>query len=278
MMKAIEQLVFNELAARKGVNLPGVGALLPEFRPARLKNRSMLETPSAHVVFSHNESPAWPALPVLMARMGAMDEESAQAEYNRWLQDARKEKRVAIHGVGEIRQGHFSPSPELQALLNPERPSRIRLRRRRKPLRLAMILLALLALCLAVMIWMRNDTFRLFYRPAKPPVEVALLQDSCAADHPADTVQMTEPVENPAPSGASHHLIIGSFSTSKNADTFIADAKRKNPHLALQKISMSNDKFRVSIFSSNDLAAVERRQAELKASYPDCWVYTQSDQ
>ena len=306
-MKAIEKLIFNELACRRGVNLPGVGSLFPEFWPARMRDRKILETPSVQILFSHDESPAWPALPALIAREGAMDEESALAEYDRWLHDARKEQTIVIGETGEIRQGHFVPTPELNALLNPEgRPSSIRLRTRRKPLRMTLGVLAVLAVCLMAALWLHHDAFRFlaFLVPAEPPAEI-VLHNPGAGECPlqADTMETAEipmvsdstatgseatPVASaslpqseesspdatpPAPDRETYHLVAGVFSTAGNADRFIANTKEREPSLIFQKILTPNGKIMVSIFSSSDRSAVEHRLKEKKFTCPDCWIH-----
>ena len=371
-MNAIEKLIFNELASRRGVNFPGVGSLCPEFRPARLRSKKILEAPSVHVVFSHDESSAWPSLPALIAREGEMDGEIARAEYDRWLHGAQKKQTIVINGTGEIQQGHFVPSPELNALLNPKRPPFIRLRKRRKSMRVALgMLVAVLAICLVVAVWLYHDAFRLpallalvehpstimtpepypcgepatqidttekaenptettppespatvivpdslpcaeepsiqidttgkaeisteTIPPEEPPATVIVQEPHPSANIPAIQIDTTGKAETPAktittetlsqnkesseevtlsaPEGKSHYLIAGVFSTEGNADRFIATIRTKKPSDTFQKILTPNGKIMVSVFSSKERIAVERRLKELTFTYLDCWIF-----
>lgn len=119
-MKAIDKIIFNELASRKAVVLPGVGTLGVVRHTAEIKSGE-LKSPVNRVVYSKHE--AKDALPIIsiMESIG-MPRDAAKAAYDEWLSEAKGEDgTVNINGVGKIKNDTFTPTVELEQLLNPVR-------------------------------------------------------------------------------------------------------------------------------------------------------------
>ena len=107
-MNAIEKTIFDTLAAGRGINLPGIGALYVEQRPAEFISGKSLRPPYNRIAFSPAENPAYPSAGTLEG-------------YEEWALHSQQEGDVReINGVGVLRGGVFYPAVELYELLNPQ--------------------------------------------------------------------------------------------------------------------------------------------------------------
>lgn len=118
-MKAIDKIIFNELASRRAVVLPGVGTLSVTRRAAQAAGKE-IKAPVNRVVFSRKEVADAPSVVALMEAMG-VGREAAEGAYKEWLQGVRKGDDLTIDGVGNVKQDLFTPSTELEQMLNPAR-------------------------------------------------------------------------------------------------------------------------------------------------------------
>lgn len=108
-MNAIEKIIFNELASRRAIALPRVGALRVVRRHAHHDGEHM-RAPENKVVYSlesDNDIPAVTSLGV------------GEHDYLEWLAMALRNDELNISGVGTLILGEFTPSPELERALNP---------------------------------------------------------------------------------------------------------------------------------------------------------------
>ena len=107
-MNAIEKTIFDTLAAGRGTNLPGIGALYVEQSPAGFISGKPLRPPYNRIAFSPAENPAYPSAGTLEG-------------YEEWALHSQQEGDVReINGVGVLRGGVFYPAVELYELLNPQ--------------------------------------------------------------------------------------------------------------------------------------------------------------
>ena len=109
-MNRIESLIFNELASHRAVLLPRVGTLGVVRRNARTHDNGQIEPPETKVIYSPQTDGNSSAITAL-----GVDE----GEYAHWLENAFRNDELVIDGVGELVLGEFTPSHELELLLNP---------------------------------------------------------------------------------------------------------------------------------------------------------------
>ncbi|MDR2885429.1 MAG: hypothetical protein LBU95_01435, partial [Rikenellaceae bacterium] len=83
-MIAIDKLIFNALASHSNVNMPGLGSLLSQRQPAKLKGRKTLTPPRNRMVFSYESLPLALNLVELIVRQTG-DEPGARDLYEQWL-------------------------------------------------------------------------------------------------------------------------------------------------------------------------------------------------
>ena len=301
-MKAIDKLIFNLLATRQGFNLPTVGSLSVERRPARQIDRHRIEPPQNLIVFSKKEHPEQPSLCELIARAAEVDLQEAQRLYNGWLDQVRSGTGILIEGVGEIRQDFFKPSSELNQLLNPTGKESLTLKRRGQTGKIALIGVSILV-CggVAAALLLGDSTSP---EPAtSEAISSELPSTSTRPTLPGDTVRANRPTtsesgidtlqqqdttlsalnpsreESTDPRGIVpvsselYYVVAGVYSTEKNAETFIAKAQGQHPDMRFTKVGMRNGKIIVSVFSSADQTEAERQRARLSAQVPDLWIY-----
>ena len=300
-MKAIDKLIFNLLATRRGFNLPMVGSLSVERRAARATERHRIEPPQNRIVFSKKENPGQPTLCELIARAAEVDIREAQRLYNGWLDQARSETGILIEGAGEIRQDFFKPSSELNQLLNPAGKESLTLKRRKQTGKTALIGVSILA-CGGIVAALLSGDFT-SPKPASsetissgPPTTSArpalpadtaltnqpatsgskidtLRQDSIRSDSNPSRKNDTDPNGIVPVSSELYYVVAGVYSTEKNAETFIAKAQDQHPNMHFTKVRMRNGKIIVSVFSSADQTEAERERARLSSQDPDLWIY-----
>jgi hypothetical protein len=132
-MEAIPQLIFNRLAQRQAVILPGLGTLRVEHTPPRIDEAARrIVAPIDRVVFSREEGPGQ-TLPEIIADHFGVPLKEVKPRYNRWLAGLRRasiDGEIVVAGVGMLlRQpdGSFrvETAPELDRWLNPIEPASV---------------------------------------------------------------------------------------------------------------------------------------------------------
>ena len=124
----ITQLLFNALAQRQTVVLLGIGSL--RFRRVAAKLEGSTLTPPRNMFRFSSREEGRSLLDMLVDEAGCTREEGEEA-YRRWLHRIKQGHSVAIEGVGRIEDDFFTPSEELERLLNPTSDAPVVLRRHR---------------------------------------------------------------------------------------------------------------------------------------------------
>ena len=113
-MDQVSNLVYNALAKRQGVVLPGIGTLYAVTVPAEMQKPGVVTPPVNRVELVTDELPGIPHIVDLIAGYDQTDPEQAREIYNRWLAENCSEEGVTIGAVGNIREGVFTPDPGLE--------------------------------------------------------------------------------------------------------------------------------------------------------------------
>lgn len=115
----IERLIYDKLSLQQGVNLPGLGSLRVEYRAAKFVGKSSVQAPYAQVVFSRRNAPRLDDIVDMMSSSSALTRQECERQYQHWLELELDSSVFEIGGVGTIKSDFFSPSPELEKMLNP---------------------------------------------------------------------------------------------------------------------------------------------------------------
>lgn len=300
MSSVADKLIFNTLASREGVALPGVGALVHRRIPAKMQGSKTLFPPRNTVEFVPGSTEGV-QLPDLLAR-NADNPDTARTLYSQWLtahgltQGGALPEKIEIEGVGEISGGQFTPSRGLGAVLNPLSVQPVRIVRRANPRRIAFVISVAAVLCVAATLlalsWLPGDF--IVFAPAGQhtalPAATETIPTDTAAAAPADTLvtppdttasapetavtaqpATAAPAEPTAP-GTKYHIVMGVYSTHENAEKYI----RQNSPSPLQfTIVPMGSKFIVSGFCSGDQNEANAQKAKISQDNPGVWVYTQ---
>ena len=311
-MDQVSNLVYNALAKRQGVVLPGIGTLYAVTVPAEMQKPGVVTPPVNRVELVTDELPGIPHIVDLIAGYDQTDPEQAREIYNRWLAENCSEEGVTIGAVGNIREGVFTPDPGLEEALNPVDTGAVRLPGRIDAKRVAMwVVFAVLigvGISVGAIVWYEySEQMRIVRLSEQPvlPASVPAAPDSPAVKVPAAAgsdssagesgapagvdssaavpAKQPEPVREPAtvpaaklvPATAAMHyyVIVGTYSTDQNAEKFIASAKKKNDQLEYAKIQMPNGKILVSVFGATAETEANRMKNEVSGLFPDAWVF-----
>ena len=311
-MDQVSNLVYNALAKRQGVVLPGIGTLYAVTVPAEMQKPGVVTPPVNRVELVTDELPGIPHIVDLIAGYDQTDPEQAREIYNRWLAENCSEEGVTIGAVGNIREGVFTPDPGLEEALNPVDTGAVRLPGRIDAKRVAMwVVFAVLigvGISVGAIVWYEYSEQMRIVRlseqpvlpapvpaaPDSPAVKVlaAAGSDSSAGESGAPAgadssaavpAKQPEPVREPAtvpaaklvPATAAMHyyVIVGTYSTDQNAEKFIASAQKKNDKLEYAKILMPNGKILVAVFGATAETEANRMKNEVSGLFPDAWVF-----
>ena len=144
MVNEVNKLIFNVLVDGYALYIPNLGTISLE-RTAALKGRAnRLEAPSFRPLFSTESKGE--SLSNIIASSASISGDEAEDITRRWLAKVRTDGRVAIDGVGEIKNGTFTPSEQLTKYLQlTNKP--IELPKVKKGSRLPVIILVVLLIC-----------------------------------------------------------------------------------------------------------------------------------
>lgn len=285
-MKAIEKIIFNELAARRAVVLPGVGTLAVK-RHAAAADHGKMKAPVNQVLFSAKEAVDAPTLLQLMERMGVAKNDAEQA-YGQWLEGVRNAgDEIGIKGVGLLNGETFAPSHELEQILNPSRkgvqpqqapvPASPSTSGPAAPVRrredgggncLTNILLGIIAVLLLAIggIYVHNscrhgkqlseaelmESFIKYMTPAPNQELQAQMPPTSAQAVPVPVPTVSKDAKQTAePAVKRFHVIVGSFATERGAETEATRYRRDYPQLTVEKVASPNGRTLVSVFQGD---------------------------
>ncbi len=296
----ITQLLFNALAQRQTVVLLGIGSL--RFRRVAAKLEGSTLTPPRNMFRFSSREEGRSLLDMLVDEAGCTREEGEEA-YRRWLHRIKQGHSVVIEGVGRIEDDFFTPSEELERLLNPTSDAPVVLRRHRSLRGLWIGLAAVALVAVAGGAWWYVNMhsapapMRAAQTTEKPAAEVVETADSVATESVvegvaepveevvpvAERTQSPAPENKPAPAPATteigemtsgmSYVVVGVFSTEANARKFIEQMVRRAPEMACRAYKFQGSKFMVSGFESADGAEASAFIRDHRAQFPDLWVY-----
>ena len=144
MVNEVNKLIFNALVDGYALYIPNLGTISLE-RSAALKGRAnRVEAPSFRPLFSTESKGE--SLSNIIASSASISGDEAEDITRRWLAKVSTDGRVVIDGVGEIKNGTFTPSEQLTKYLKlTNKP--IELPKVKKGSRLPVIILVVLLIC-----------------------------------------------------------------------------------------------------------------------------------
>ncbi len=175
-MDPVSLLLFNSLAQRRGINLPGVGSLSVVSTPARMQEDGRLAPPVSRVVFSPEEVDGYDNLLWAIGRSSGKDEGQSREIYDRFLAQVCTADKMEIPSVGTVQGEQFTPAGALYQALNPAGDAPVALKKTNSNRQLffwvatAVIVGAGLAAGLIVYLNSRPGPYDVPYAPGTPAV------------------------------------------------------------------------------------------------------------
>ena len=296
-MDPVSVLVFNALAKRQGINLPGVGALHVVTSAARTEERNTLVPPVNRVELLPDAQPGFLDVIDLLARYGETDRDDAQQTYNSWLAQVSSEEGVTIDSVGLVSEGTFRPAPQMAAVLNPAGTAPMRLPRKGSGNGLLWwVVLAVVVgagISVGAIAWLESRdapypprTVRTAPSEAgdaaednlpSSPASLSGAEADTAAGNVVPAKELTPSVPSvPAAGQKRYYVIVGAYSTEQNADRFIAEARKKDDSLPYEKLPQPNGRILISIFGSDSERQAVQKKREYEVMFEGSWVYEAS--
>ena len=298
-MDPVSVLVFNALAKRQGINLPGVGALHVVTSAARTEERNTLVPPVNRVELLPDAQPGFLDVIDLLARYGETDRDDAQQTYNSWLAQVSSEEGVTIDSVGLVSEGTFRPAPQMAVVLNPAGTAPMRVPRKGSGNGfLWWVVLAVVVgagISVGAIAWLESRDAP--YPPRTPrtatapseagdaaednlpssPASLSGAEADTAAGNVVPAKELTPSVPSvPAAGQKRYYVIVGAYSTEQNADRFIAEARKKDDSLPYEKLPQPNGRILISIFGSDSERQAVQKKREYEVMFEGSWVYEAS--
>lgn len=305
MVEELNRLAGDFLASGGELQLPGVGSLREERRPARRLSRRMVRPSYREVSFSSQEQGT--SLVSLIAQAVQCDQTQAEEIYGRWLSRVRTVNGLDIEEVGVLSFKNFTPYPSFDKRLNPQGREPVRIASGRRSdwvlwIGVAAIVFTVGAVGYFVIAdsgftqsgqteiaWVELDVQAPAESVAEPAVDTAAV---AVAAQPAQTqpvqVQRETAVQpqtavpsvpsndpqQPAELVAGHrYVVVGVFSTPENAARALKEAQAKAPAWKCT-IYRFGGKYMLSAFETTGEAEGTKFLRDNANLFPDLWVYT----
>ncbi len=281
MVNEVNKLIYNAIVKYHAVYLPDVGTLSVVRHPATMSSKNELIPPRFDVELSLDNR-AKSLVDIISAEV-AVDKQRAEEIYARWSDKLHKGGIMVIDRVGTLRNNSFVADADIIKALNiSNQPFRITRKRNYAPLYLLLTLIVLGALGYGG--WRYFDTKQdqivveiVAEEQVMPEVELPLVQDT----QPVEIEMIEEEASNNEViesdwrenEGIRHWVVVGSYSTTENAERAIADIVKRLPEMQCDYFKLGS-MFAVAAFGSADIAECQEFKNAHSKEFPQSWVYT----
>lgn len=280
MVNEVNKLIYNAIVKYHAVYLPDVGTLSVVRHPATMSSKNELIPPRFDVELSLDNR-AKSLVDIISAEV-AVDKQRAEEIYARWSDKLHKGGIMVIDRVGTLRNNSFVADAEIIKALNiSNQPFRITRKRNYAPLYLLLTLVVFGALGYGG--WRYFDTKQdqvvveiVAEEQVMPEVELPLVQDT----QPVEIEMMEEASNNDIiesdwreNEGIRHWVVVGSYSTTENAERAIDDIVKRLPEMQCNYFKLGS-MFAVAAFGSADIVECQEFKSAHSEEFPQSWVYT----
>lgn len=295
-MSQTDNLIFNELAAKRDVCLPNVGSLIVRCTGAKRLSARRLLPPHTDILFSKESRGT--SLVDTIATVAGVSQERAAAIYGQWLQNNLREGVLTIEGVGVIHENEFAADRQFDNLINPMGNKEIRIQPLTNWFVISFAVLCLLfAIGVAGYIIYSEHIFAdkmekssVGKIAAAPTVAEPVVAEQPTAE-PAETTQTKAPVQNAAEqttaneeqqtdilpmSVGNSYAVWGVYAELANAEEWQSRVNRRFTDLDA-RIYRYGERYMVALFECNTRSECVRKAESLKErshTFDEVWVYT----
>lgn len=283
MVSEVNKIIYNRLVSNGALYIPDVGTLTLLRQPAMYTSRKRIVSPRYFVDFTADKIAD--SLVDIIADVASVDVATAEDICLRWLDKVRTEDGFTIEGVGILKSGHFTLDEALESQLCPFGVNYINVTTRRRGWAFAAVACVVLALYGISAWWFMRDT---------ATVEPQILVAEEIVDEESQIVeteeqgsaaeQIAEIVETPVPEVVTpadwrdnenirHWVVIGSYSTTENAERAIKEFETKSPDLMFSHIRLGS-MYAVASYGSAEKTDCEEFVQNHKCDFAQLWIYT----
>lgn len=271
MVNEVNKLIYNSLAEHNAIVLPRVGSLGVVRRMAKMEGNRVV-APTFAVEFSSAEEGV--SLCDVIASVANISSSEAEDIYLRWLDKVKEGNTLTISGVGTLRDKSFVTDTELQKALNlaDKTPIKIHSRSRKPYLAIAAVVVALLGV--GAYLFLANDRVA---SPAPTPTEEVVVEEVVVAEpEPLTDTEIeieTAPVRWIDRDDIRHWVVVGSYSTTENAERAVEDILRRQDAECCDILTLGK-MYAVAVYGSSDKADCERFVRDNRYKFRQSWVHT----
>lgn len=293
MVNEVNKIIYNRLVSDGALYIPDVGTLTLLRQPAMYTSRKRIVSPRYFVDFSADKIAD--SLVDIIADVASVDVATAEDICLRWLDKVRTEDGFTIEGVGILKSGHFTLDEALEAQLCPFGVDYINVTTRRRGWAFAAVACVVLALCGVSAWWFMRDTATVepqiliaeetvVEEPQIVETEVIEIAVETTEEQGSAAEQIAEIVETPEPEVVTpadwrdnenirHWVVIGSYSTTENAERAIKEFETKSPDLMFSHIRLGS-MYAVASYGSTEKVDCEEFVQNHKSEFTQLWIYT----
>lgn len=281
MVNEVNKLIYNALLKYHALYLPSVGTISVARCSAAFSSKNELLPPRFSVEYSSNNC-AKSLIDIISVEVG-VDVKRAEEIYSRWLERAREGSVVTIDRVGTLRDKSFEADEALIKALNiSTEPLRVTRRKTKAPL---YIILSLILVCsiFGGGWWYLNNQPVAVATPIEVVAEEVVLEQEIPLvveieQIEEEIVEETEIVEDIVVDWRTrddirHWVVVGSYSTTENAERAISDIMKRMPDMQCDYFTLGS-MYAVAIFGSADIAECQQYKNTYIKDFTQAWVYT----
>ena len=293
MVSEVNKIIYNRLVSDGALYIPDVGTLTLLRQPAMYTSRKRIVSPRYFVYFSVDKIAD--SLVDIIADVASVDVATAEDICLRWLDKVRTEDGLVIEGVGILKSGHFTLDEALESQLCPFGVDYINVTTRRRGWAFAAVACVVLMLGGVSAWWFMCDT-----ATVEPQIlvaeEIVVEESQIVETEVVETIveeteeqggaaeQIAEIMETPEPDVVTpddwrdnenirHWVVIGSYSTTENAERAIKEFETKSPDLMFSHIRLGS-MYAVASYGSAEKSDCEEFVQNHKCDFAQLWIYT----
>ena len=301
MVTEVNKLIFNALISEGAVHLPEVGTIFVERKAAGMVTRNSVGVPSYAISFSNHRDAR--SIVDIIVQIADIEVSQAIDIYERWLDKVRRGNELTIDGVGALRNKSFIADNELLMQLNPQGINELAISRRRgSGVVVPIFMLAILLLCIGggayyyftthAVVGSQNEVLvasndvvveEVVAEVVAPELVVpdslsdTVAEEAYVAENETidySNVLVGDIIEDwRTNTDIRHYVVVGSYSTEKNAERAINELSGKYNELLFNYFKLGS-MYAVAAFGSTNREDCERFVCEYKQSFPQLWIHT----
>lgn len=296
MVNEVNKLIFNALISGGAINLPDVGTIYVCRDSAKEIAHNRVVAPNFAVSFSSNRAAV--SIVQIIESVAAIPNAQAEDIYYRWLDKVRADGVVVIEGVGKLCNKCFIDDDSFAKILNPIDDTRISVDRGRGGF-IKSIVWLLLMLIVAFGGWYAFRLFTVLDAESATSIDVAIndvveVDDDVEVDvnienvtdnevdkqggevvplDVAESEQVADVADWRKSEAIRHWVIIGSYSTTENAERAISALESQYSELFFGYIKLGS-MYAVSPFGSEKRSDCEEFTRSYKKDFAQMWIHT----